>query len=247
MKKVYMGLAMALLMGIQALGQCLQPSFTGMKTPLENPKSDRLEILIQNHYLQKNINDLYSGYCHSMSKMAIWTIGRWSNQSLIQIKSLGVGCQLQLGTLTHLAHELSFAKEQFPEGVQQTQWQSRLSATYLNQKFQVQYQHFWIWNHSLLQSQNQPLQSLTLQLSSSQKHQLQFALWQFVIVPAQIRIQHQIALQEKWSITWGFQWPQTKYWFVLKNKNKKIQSSFCLLVQPYFLPSFYQYHEMDLR
>ncbi len=247
MKKVYAFLALVFLSGIQTQGQGLQPNYFMPDGPRQHQQKRCLEALIQNHYLQKNINDLYVGYCHPLRHHTLWANGRWSNQSLIQTKSIGAGCQIWMGAQTLLSHELSFLHDQFPERIQEKQWVSRARAQYTNEKFLIQYQHFWTWSSSLPKTTCQPLQTILLQLQPSELHQIQISMWQFDNIQGQLLIQHQFNLHEKWNFSWGFQWPQSKYWVVLKNKKGQIQSSFCLLAQPYFLPSFYQYHEMDLH
>jgi hypothetical protein len=227
-------------------GQGLQPNLMHVYANSENDSHSSLQMMANNHHKQSNINDLFLGYRKYLKKLSLWSIGGIKKHSLIQTKQLQAGSQIQLGQFTHISQELIVLHERFPENNIRKQWQSNLRFEYQHTKFKFQYLHHWNWSNNNLSADLSPNHSFKVVLNSSAKHQLQLVLWQFTSIPSQFLLQHRLVLNRQWEIAWGIQWPNTKYWIVLKNKRHKLQSNICLITQPYFLPSLSQLYEIDM-
>ncbi len=246
MKKHVRLSAIGLFCWICGQGQGLQPNLMNVCAIGENDSHASLQIIANNHHLQSNVNDLFLGCSKHLKKLSLWSFGGIKKQSLIQSRQLQAGSQVQVGQFTSFSQELIVLHERFPENNIRKQWQSNLSIEYQHTKFKFQYLHHWNWSNSKLSTDLSPNHSFKVVLRSSEKHQLQLVLWQFTILPSQFLFQHRIKLNSQWDLAWGMQWPNPKYWIVLKHKRKKLQSNICLINQPYFFPSLSQLYEIAM-
>ncbi len=238
--------AIGLIWCICGQGQGLQPNLMNVSANSEIDSHSSFQIIANNHQLQSNINDLFLGYRKHLKNLSLWSFGGIKKYSLIQTKQLQAGSQIQLGQFTHLSQELIVLHERFPENNIRKQWQSNFCFEYQHTKFKFQYLHLWNWSNGNLSADLSPNHSFKVVLNSSAKQELQLVLWQFTSLPSQFLLQHRLMLNRQWDLAWGMQWPNQKYWIVLKNKRTKLQSSICLITQPYFLPSLSQLYEISM-
>ena len=246
MKKDIWWTLLVIFLNLSASGQGLQPNLRRTLSTDDHEPILKVELLAFNYHLQSNVNDLYLGIKKQGKGFSIWTYAGNSRASLIQTRQTQVGSQIQLGKQTSLSHEIIFNREKFPENNPMLLWQSNSAITYIHAPFQFQYSHRWQWNNQQITKDYWPNQCLHILLKTSSRHHLLLDLWQFDSLPTQLLLQHRMILNSTWELGWGLQWPKNTYWVVLKNNRGKLQSSICITAQPYFLPSLYQWHEINL-
>jgi hypothetical protein len=238
--------AFGLLWWIIGQGQGLQPNLINVYSTSTDEQHSTLQIIANNHHLQSNVNDLFLGYHKRFKRLSLWTIGGIGKQSLIHTKQLQAGSQIHVGQYTCLSQELILSHQRFPENNHLKQWQSNACLDYRNTTFHFRYLHHWNWANNNLSADLMPNHSIQVILRSLPKHRLHLILWQFPTLPSQFLFQHCLMLNQHWDLAWGLQWPNQKFWIVIKNKRTKIESRICLIAQPYFLPSLSQFHEITL-
>lgn len=245
MKKDMCWALVIIFLNLSAHSQGLQPNLRGTQSAINNEPNLKVELLVFNYHLQSNVNDLFLGIKKQGKGFSLWSYAGASKASFIQTTQIQLGSQIQLGKQTSLSHEIIFNREKFPENHPLLLWQSNSAIEYTHSFFHFQYLHRWQWNNQQHTKDYWPNQCFHILLKTSSRHHLLVDLWQFDALPTQLLIQHRILLNSTWELGWGLQWPKNKYWVVLKNNRRKLQSTFCITAQPYFLPSLYQWHEIN--
>lgn len=246
MKKDICWALVIIFLNLSAHSQGLQPNLRGTQSTIDIEPNLKVELLAFNYNLQSNVNDLFIGIKKKGKGCSLWSYAGASKASLIRTKQIQIGSQIQIGKQTNVSQEIILTKEKYPEFQSSTFWQSNLVVEYTLASFQFKYMHRWQWNSQIHPTNYWPNQCFHLLLKTSTRHQLLFDLWHYNSLPSQILLQHRLICNSTWELIWGLQWPNNKYWIVLKNNRGKLQSSICISAQPYFLPSLYQWHEFNL-